>query len=198
MRKLIVLSFLSLDGVVQAPGGTEEDTSGGFTYGGWVLPYFDEEAGDAMGEQISPPFDLLLGRKTYDIFASYWPHHSEEWPGVNEATKYVASRSMPELNWVNSVLLQGDITEAVKKLKEGEGPDIQVHGSGNLAAALMRHNLVDEYWLKIFPVILGKGKRLFDEGAVPAAFSLYFHKVTPAGVIFANYRLKGDIATGSF
>lgn len=198
MRRLVVLSFVSLDGVMQAPGGPEEDTSGGFRYGGWTVPYFDEFAGEVMTEQMHRPFDLLLGRKTYDIFASYWPDHDDIWPEANRATKYVASRGTPRLTWEKSVLLEGDVVEAIRRLKEEDGPELQVHGSGNLIQTLLKHDLVDELWLKTFPLTLGSGKRLFAEGAVPAAFQLTESKVSPSGVLFANYRRAGEVKTGSF
>lgn len=197
MRKLIVLSFISLDGVMQAPGGPKEDTSGGFKYGGWTFPYFDEESGKIMGEQMKSA-DLLLGRKTYQIFASYWPTHEDMWPGINKVTKYVASRKLKKLDWVNSVLLKGDVAKAVKKIKEGNGSDLQVHGSGKLIQTLLKNDLVDEMWLKIFPITLGKGKKLFAEGTIPAGFELFESKVTPSGVIFANYKRAGKVKTGSF
>ncbi len=198
MRKLIVLSFLSLDGVMQAPGGPEEDTSGVFTHGGWTVPYFDEFAHGVMDEQMKGPLDLLLGRKTYDIFASYWPQHPGVIPAFDTATKYVASRTPQKLTWDKSVQLQGDVADAVKKLKTQDGPDLQVHGSGNLIQTLLAHDLVDEFWLKIFPVTLGPGKRLFAEGATPAAFRLTDSKVSPSGVIVANYKRAGEVKTGSF
>jgi len=198
MRKVIVLSFISLDGVMQAPGGPQEDTSGGFKYGGWTFPYFDESTGKIMAEQMGKPYDLLLGRKTYDIFAAYWPNHPEEGFGLNKATKYVASRSALKLTWEKSNLLQGDAAEAVKKLKSQEGPDLQVHGSGNFIQTLMKHDLVDEFWLKIFPVTLGSGKRLFAEGAIPAAFQMTKGEVFPNGLIIANYKRAGGVKTGSF
>jgi len=198
MRKIIVLTFLSLDGVMQAPGGPEEDTSGGFKYGGWTFPYFDDFAGKIMGEQMSHPAALLLGRKTYDIFASYWPEHESGWPGVNKMTKYVASDVPFTPEWENSVLLEGDVVEEIKKLKAEDGPDLHVYGSGNFAQTLMKHDLVDEFWLKIFPVTLGNGKRLFAEGTIPAAFTLEDSKVSPMGVIFASYKRAGDVKTGSF
>ena len=198
MRKIIVLSFITLDGIMQAPGGPEEDISGGFRYGGWTVPYFDEFLGRVMVEQMSKPFDLLLGRKTYEIFASYWPHHKDEDPGINLATKYVASHGTMQFTWDKSVLLQGDIVEEIKKLKAQDGPELQVHGSGNLIQTLSKHDLVDELWLKIFPVTLGSGKRLFAEGTIPAAFKLTDGKVLPSGVIIANYERAGEVKTGSF
>ena len=200
MRRIVVLSFISLDGVMQAPGGPEEDVSGGFKYGGWTVPYSDEFSGKIMSDQMSMPFDLLLGRKTYDIFAGYWPHQSGDIPaGVfNKATKYVVSGSSPELSWENSVLVEGDVARKLKELKRQDGPLLQVHGSGNLIQTLLKNDLVDELWLKIFPVTLGKGKRLFAEGTAPAAFELVESQTTPKGVIFANYKRAGKVKTGSF
>jgi dihydrofolate reductase len=194
MRKIIVLSFITLDGVMQAPGGPEEDTSSGFKYG---APYFaeaDEAAGAFMEKQMKPA-DLLLGRKTFDIFASYWPEHADYWPGINDVTKYVMSSTMEKSDWKNSVFLKS--VDDIKNLKNSEGSDIQVHGSGNLAQTLFRHDLVDELWLKTFPVTLGTGKRLFGEGTIPAAFTLTESLVTPGGVIFANYKRAGEVKTGT-
>jgi dihydrofolate reductase len=199
MRKIKVLTFITLDGVMQAPGGPEEDTSGGFSYGGWTVPYFDEFSGKVMGEQIGKSFDLLLGRKTYEIFAAYWPHHND---GIgapfNKAKKYVASRTLKNLEWNNSELLKNDIVDEIKKLKEQDGPELQVHGSGNFIQTLLKHDLVDELLLKIFPLTLGIGKRLFAEGTIPAAFTLYESKISPKGVIIANYKREGEVKTGSF
>ncbi len=199
MRKIIVLSFISLDGVMQGPGGPTEDTSGNFTLGGWTVPYFDEFGGQVMGEQMSMPFDLLLGRKTFEIFASYWPQHPEEGgAGINKATKYVASRTMTTHPWSKTVFLNGDVVEEIKKLKQQDGPDLQVHGSSNLIQTLLEHDLVDELWLKFFPVTLGKGKRLFGNGTIPAAFKLVDTKISPSGVIIANFERAGEVKTGSF
>ena len=199
MRKIVVLSFVSLDGVMQAPGGPQEDPSGGFTHGGWTVPYFDEALGAAMGVQMGAPFDLLLGRKTYDIFAAYWPKQTEPFARpINEATKYVASRTVSKLEWGLAVLLKGEVAAELRKLKQSNGPDLQVHGSGNLIQTLLKHDLVDELWLKVFPVTLGKGKRLFGEGAIPAAFTLTESKTTPAGVVIASYTRAGEVKTGSF
>ncbi len=198
MKKLVVLSFISLDGVMQAPGGPTEDTSRGFRYGGWTFPYFDEFAGNLMGEQMNRPSELLLGRKTYDIFASYWPTHEDNWPGINSMKKYVVSNTLTSTKWSNSIILNGDIAEKIKKIKEEDGPDLYVHGSGNLIQTLLKNDLVDELWLKIFPVTLGSGKRLFAEGTIPAAFTIVDSKVTPAGVIFVNYKRAGEVKTGSF
>lgn len=201
MRKLFVLTFVSLDGVMQAPGGPDEDTSGGFTYGGWTFPYFDEFAGSIMGEQLSQPFDLLLGRKTYDIFAAYWPKQPPDGPiaaPFNKAHKYVVSHSDQNLSWVNSSLITGDVAGEIKKLKETDGPDLQVHGSGNLIQTLLQRDLIDQLWLKTFPVTLGKGKRLFAEGTIPGAWKLIESKTSPSGIIFASYERSGDVKTGSF
>lgn len=194
MRKIFVLSFITLDGVMQAPGGPEEDTSGGFKYGGWTAPYFDEEAGKLMANQMKPA-DLLLGRKTFEIFAGYWPEHADMWPGINEATKYVVSNTMDKADWKNSVFLKD--VEDIKKLKDSEGHDLQVHGSGQLIQLLLQNNLVDELWLKTFPLTLGQGKKLFADGTIPAAFTLTESTVTPTGVIFANYKRAGDVKTGT-
>jgi len=198
MRKLVVLTFLTMDGVMQAPGGPEEDTSGGFKYGGWTAPYFDEFLGKVMEEQMSKPFDLLLGRITYEIFAGFWPDHEAQWPGVNKAKKYVASRTPTKLEWSNSTLLTGDVPEEIKKLKKQDGPDLQVYGSGNFVQTLLGHDLVDELWLKIFPITLGQGKRLFAEGTIPAAFTLLDSQTSPKGVIVASYKRSGEVKTGSF
>ena len=198
MRRIIVLSFITLDGVMQAPGGPEEDPTGGFRYGGWTAPYFDDFLGNAMAEQMSRPFDLLLGRKTYELFAAYWPHHNDEGSGLNNATKYVASHAPLALTWAPSVLLQGDVVAEVKKLKAQDEPDLQVHGSGNLIQTLLKHDLVDELWVKIFPLTLGEGKRLFAEGTTAAAFTLREAKTTPRGVIVASYERAGAVQTGSF
>ncbi len=198
MRKIIVLTFVTLDGVMQGPGGPTEDTSGNFKYGGWTVPYFDEFSGQVMAEQMGKPFDLLLGRKTFEIFASYWPHHADAWPGINEATKYVASNTLTRHAWSNSVFLKGNVAGEIKKLKQQDGPDLQVHGSGNLVQTLLEHDLIDELWLKIFPVTLGMGKRLFDKGSMPAAYTLAEFKASPSGVIFANFKRAGAVKTGSF
>ena len=198
MRKIIVLSFITLDGVMQAPGGPTEDTSGGFTYGGWTVPYFDESLGEVMTEQMSRPFDLLLGRKTFEIFASYWPYHEDERAEINRATKYVPSNTLTSHEWRKTVFLKGNVAEEIKKLKGQVGPDLQVHGSGNLIQTLLKHDLIDEFWLKIFPVTLGVGKRLFGEGTMPAAYTLVESKSTPVGVIIASFKRAGEVQTGSF
>lgn len=197
MRKIVVLSFVTLDGVMQAPGGPAEDTGGGFAHGGWVVPYFDEFLGQVMGEQMSRASDLLLGRKTFEIFAAYWPEHEDEWPGINRVTKYVASNTLTSHPWANSVFLNQDVAEKVRRLKAQEGSDLQVHGSSNLIQTLLKHDLVDEFWLKIFPVTLGKGKRLFDGGTIPAAYTLVDAKTSPSGVMIANFKRAGEVKTGT-
>ena len=198
MRKIIVLSFITLDGVMQAPGGPQEDTDGGFKYGGWVVPHFDEQGGQIMHEQMTKPLDLLLGRRTYEIFASYWPTHESEWPGINSVTKYVVSSTRTNSLWDNTVFIKDNVVEAIRRLKQQAGPDLQVHGSGNLIQTLLAHDLVDEFWLKIFPVTLGTGKRLFDKGTIPASYTLTESKSSPSGVIFATFKRAGEVETGSF
>lgn len=194
MRKIIVLSFITLDGVMQAPGGPEEDPSGGFKYGGWTAPLFDEAGGELMGKQMKSA-DLLLGRKTFDIFAGYWPKHADVWPGINDVTKYVVSNTLTKSEWQNSVFLTG--LEDIKKLKNTDGSDLQVHGSGQLIQLLLKNDLVDELWLKTFPLTLGTGKKLFGDGTIPAAFTLTDSTVTPSGIIFANYKRAGEVKTGT-
>ena len=198
MRKLNVLTFVSLDGVMQAPGGPEEDPSGNFKYGGWTAPYFDDFAGKIMAEQMSRPADLLLGRKTFQIFAAYWPQHEDGWPSINRMTKYVASNTLTSSDWKNTVFLNGNAADKVRQLKQQDGPDLQVHGSGNFIQTLLQNDLVDELWLKIFPVTLGPGKRLFDKGTIPASFTLVDSKISPLGVIVASFKRAGDVKTGTF
>jgi len=201
MRPIIVSTFLTLDGVMQAPGGPEEDPSGGFEHGGWSHGYWDDAMGARMGELMGKPFDLLLGRKTYEIFAAYWPHASEEAGAgpLNAARKHVASRrTLDTVEWENSTLLEGDVAEAVAALKQGDGPELQVHGSGNLLQTLLAHDLVDEFRLMIFPVVLGTGKRLFAEGAVPAGLTLTESAVSTSGVVMATYEPGSEIKYGSF
>jgi dihydrofolate reductase len=174
MRKLVVLSFITLDGVMQAPGGPEEDPTGGFKHGGWSVGYWDDFLGNVMGEQMSEPFDLLLGRKTYEIFAAHWPYVKGDDPfaaRINNAKKYVVSKTLSKVDWSNSTLIKSDVVSEIKKLKEQNGPELQVHGSGNLIQTLLKHDLIDEFRLKIYPVALGKGKRLFAEGTIPASFT---------------------------
>jgi dihydrofolate reductase len=199
MRKLIVLSFITVDGVIQAPGGPLEDTSGGFPYGGWQAPYLDEFLDKILDEELREPFDLLLGRKTFEIFASYWPYHEEQGPGpgINNATKYVASKTLHSHEWKKSVFLQGDVAEEVSKLKQQDGRVIFIYGSGNLLQTLLKHDLIDAFWLKICPITLGTGKRLFAEGTIPAAFKVSQSQVSPTGVIVANLERAGEVQTGT-
>jgi dihydrofolate reductase len=199
MRKLVVNTFSTLDGVMQAPGGPEEDPSGGFEHGGWSFGYWDEQMQQRMGEFMGKPFDLVLGRKTYEIFAAYWPHSDEPAAELlNKATKHVASTTLRELEWENSKLIEGDVPEGVRALKQQDGPELQVHGSANLIQTLLQHDLVDEFSVWIFPLVLGKGKRLFDGGTVPAGFDLASSQTSSSGVIMATYRSGADIKYGSF
>jgi dihydrofolate reductase len=197
MRRIVVVCHVSLDGVIQGPGGPEEDTSGGFAHGGWIAPYADAVLGAAIRAHMNMPFDLLIGRKTYDIWAPYWPNHGDIWPNVNTATKYVASNTMTSGDWQPSVFLGGDIAEKVSNLKQQPGPDLHVYGSADLLQTLIRHDLVDAYWLKVYPVTLGGGKRLFAGGTIPAAFKVTESAVSPKGVIIVNYERAGALATGS-
>jgi dihydrofolate reductase len=197
MRKVIVLEFVTLDGVIQAPGGPEEDTSGGFVYGGWTGPYSDDVSGTVIQRQMNLPFDLLVGRTTFEIWASYWPQHADEWPGASTATKYVASNTMTSSEWQPSVFLGGDIAEKVSQLKQQEGPDLHVYGSAHLVQTLMKHDVVDAFWLKIFPLTLGSGKRLFVDGTIPAAFKVTESTVSSTGVILVNYERAGAITTST-
>jgi dihydrofolate reductase len=183
---------------MQAPGGPGEDDSGNFKYGGWTVPYFDDSLGNVMVEQMGRPFDLLLGRKTFEIFAAYWPHHEYEGAGINKAIKYVASNTLATHGWNKSVFLSGDVVKEIKKLKQQEGRELHVHGSGNLIQTLLEHDLADEFWLKIFPVTLGVGKRLFDKGTIPASYALVESKSLPSGVLIANFKRAGEVKTGSF
>ena len=199
MRKIIVLSMITLDGVMQAPGGPKEDTSGGFKYGGWVAAYSDEVYGKVVQKELKPA-DYLLGRKTFEIWADYWPEHGDFWPGINEGTKYVFSKSMKKSDpivtgWKNSVVIKN--LADIKKLKNSKGSDIQVWGSGKLVQLLLKNDLADELRLKIHPLTLGKGKKLFDNGTIPAAFTLIGSIVTPGGVIIANYKRAGKVKTGT-
>jgi len=201
MRKLIVSTFVTLDGVMQAPGGPEEDESGGFTQGGWSVNFWDEQMGDVMTAAMGVPFDLVLGRRTYDIFAAFWPNAGAENPGakpLNDATKYVASRGRPTLTWDRSILLEGDVAEAIATLKRGDGPELQVHGSGDLVQTLLRHGLIDEYRLWVFPVVVGSGRRLFADGAIPAALKLVDSTVSSTGVVIGTYEPAGELVTGTF
>jgi dihydrofolate reductase len=197
MRKVIVLEHISLDGVIQAPGGPDEDPSGGFSYGGWISPYSDEIGGTVLRRQMNLPFDLLLGRKTFDIWEPFWPQHADEWPSVNTATKYIASNTRTSSKWQPSVFLNGNIAEKVAEIKQQQGPDLNVWGSGNLLQTLMKHDLVDAFWLMIYPITMGSGKRLFADGTIPAAFKVTESTVTPKGVIVVNYERAGAVTTGS-
>ena len=197
MRKITVLEHISLDGVIQAPGGPDEDTSGGFAYGGWIAPYSDEILGTLLRKQMNMPFDLLLGRTTFEIWESFWPGHADEWPGVNTATKYVASNTRTSSEWRPSVFLNGDVADQVAKIKQQPGPDLHVWGSGHLLQTLMKHDLVDAFWLMIYPVTLGSGKRLFADGTIPAAFKVTESQVGSSGAIVVNYERAGAIRTGT-
>lgn len=196
MRKIIVISHLSLDGVIQAMGGPDEDTSGGFVYGGWIAPYSDSLLGTVIQQEMSMPFDLLIGRKTFDIWEPYWPNHGDIWPQVNSATKYIASNTVTSSAWQPTVFLAGDIAGKVRELKRQTAPDLHVYGSGNLLQTLFQHDLVDALWLKLYPLTLGSGKRLFGEGVIPAAFKMTHSQVTSKGVIVANYERDGAVTTG--
>ncbi len=198
MRKIIVLEHISLDGVIQGPGGPDEDTSDGFAYGGWSAPYSDESIGAAVAKKMNMTFDLLLGRKTFDIWAGYWPQHAAQWPGVNTATKYVVSNTMTSHEWQPSVFLNGDVAEKITKIKQQQGPDLHIWGSGNLLQTLMKHDLVDTFWLMIYPITLGSGKRLFADGTIPAAFVVTESTVGSSGVILVNYERAGAVQTGSY
>jgi len=194
MRKIIVLSMITLDGVIQAPGGPKEDTSGGFKYGGWVAPYSDEVYGKVVEKELKPA-DYLLGRKTFEIWADYWPKHADFWPGINDGTKYVLSKTMKKSDWKNSVFLKS--LADIKKLKNSKGSHIQVWGSSKLIQLLLKNDLVDELWLKIHPLTLGKGKKLFDGSTIPAAFTLTESIVTTSGLIIANYKRAGKVKIGT-
>ena len=199
MRKLVVLTFMTLDGVMQAPGGPEEDPSGDFKFGGWSFGYFDDEVGKAMGEQMGHPFDLLLGRRTYDIFASFWPTQTDEaGTAINRATKYVVSHRPVAVDWKTTVRIDGDVVAKIRQIKSEDGPELQVHGSGDLIQTLLKNDLVDELWLKTFPVVLGSGKRLFAGGAIPTGWKLLKSEVSPSGVIVASYARAGEVKMGSF
>lgn len=196
MRKIIALEFLTLDGVIQAPGGPDEDTSGHFIYGGWTFPYFDESTGKIMDEQMKGEYDLLLGHKTYNIFAGYWPDHAKGWPQVNKITKYVVSKTLQNPLWENTIVVKH--VGELQKIKEQGDRDIQVYGSGNLLQTLLKHDLVDELWLKIFPITLGTGKKLFAEGTIPQSWKMTKGEITSNGIIVANYQRLGEVKTGSF
>jgi dihydrofolate reductase len=195
MRKIIVLSMITLDGVMQAPGGTKEDKSEGFKYGGWTAPYGDEAYGKAVQKELNEPTDYLLGRKTFEIWEDYWPHHADFWLGINDGTKYVLSKKRKKSEWKNSVFIKS--LAEIKKLKKSKGSDIQVWGSSKLIQLLLKNDLVDELRLKIHPLTLGTGKKLFDKGAIPAAFTLIESTVTTKGVIIAHYKRAGKVKTGN-
>lgn len=195
MRKIIVLSFISLDGVMQAPGAPEEDPSEDFKYGGWSAPYHDEVGGKLLQKELEQPADYLLGRKTFEIWEFYWPEHADFWPRINDGTKYVISNTEKKSDWKNTVFIES--LEDIKKLKNSEGPDIQVWGSSKLIQLLFKNDLVDELSLKIHPLILGKGKKLFGDNSIPAAYTLTKSLVTPSGVIFASYKRDGEVKTGT-
>lgn len=196
MRKITVLSMITLDGVMQAPGGTKEDPSGGFKYGGWTVPYGDAAYNKAVQKELKPPADYLLGRKTFEIWEKYWPEHADFWPGINTGTKYVLSKTRKTSDWKNSVFLKS--LADIKKLKRSKGADIQVWGSSKLIQMLLKNDLVDELRLKIHPLTLGKGKKLFDDGPIPAAFKLTESIVTPKGVMIVTYKRGGKVKTGNF
>lgn len=197
MRKLTVLEHISLDGVIQAPSGKDEDPSGGFAYGGWASSDSDPVLDALVKRQLDRPIDLLLGRKTFEMWSQYWPQHGDIWPRVNPATKYVASRTMTSHAWQPSVFLNGDVAEEVAQIKQQQGPDLHVWGSSNLLQTLLKHDLVDEFWLMIFPVTVGSGKRLFAEGTIPAAFKVTEGQVTPSGVIVVTYARAGALTTAN-
>ena len=192
MRNVIVIAHISLDGVMQSMGAPDEDTSGGFTQGGWVMPYADEVLGAVIKREMSLPFDLLVGRRTFDIWAAYWPAHADVWRGVNRATKYVASNSVTAHAWQPTVFLSGDVAEKVRILKQQPGPDLHVYGSSNLLQTLFRHDVVDALWLKIYPLTLGSGKRLFADGIMPAAFRVTASDISPKGVLMVTYERAGN------
>lgn len=197
MRKVIAIEFISLDGVIQSPGRPDEDTSGGFAYGGWISPYSDPMLTAVIKKQMNLPFDLLLGRKTFEIWAPYWPQHADVWPGVNTATKYVASNTLTSHEWQPSVFLNGDIAKKITQIKQQPGPDLHIYGSANLIQTLLQQDLVDAFWLKIFPLTLGGGKRLFADGTMPSAFKVTESEVTWSGVIIVNYERAGAIPPDS-
>lgn len=187
IRKLIAIEFVSLDGVIQSPGSPDEDTSGGFTQGGWISKYSDPMLSAVIKKQMTMPFDLLLGRTTFEIWAKYWPHHDGIWPGVNAATKYVASGTMTSSEWQPSEFLSGDIVEKIRRIQQQHGPDLHVYGSANLMQTLLEHDLVDAFWLKVYPITLGSGKRLFADGTIPEAFKVTESRVTSTGVSIVTY-----------
>jgi dihydrofolate reductase len=198
MRQLIVIEFVTLDGVIQSPGRPDEDTSGGFMHGGWARPFADPVQSALLRKQMGLPFDLLLGRTTFEIWAPYWPERPDVWPGAQTATKYVASNTLTSHTWGPSVFLRGDVAGQVARLKEEPGPDLHVYGSGKLVQTLLAHDLVDAFWLRLHPITLGRGKRLFEGGAIPAAFRVTDHHVTSTGVMLVAYERAGEVETGTF
>ncbi len=196
MRRVIVIEFMSLDGIIQAPGGPDEDPSGGFAYGGWIWPYSDPELSEVIRQEMAMPFDLLLGRTTFDIWAGYWPQRVDAWPGADTATKYVVSRTVTAHPWQPSVFIDADVAERVEHIKREPGPDLHVYGSAELVQTLLAHDLVDALWLKIHPITLGAGKRLFADGTIPAAFEVTQATVTSKGVIVARYERAGEVVAG--
>jgi dihydrofolate reductase len=197
LRRIIALEHISLDGVIQGPGGPDEDTSGGFTHGGWISPFSDAILGTVLRKQMNTQFDLLVGRTTFEIWEPYWPQHVDAWPNVNTATKYVASNTRTSSNWQPSVILNGDIAEKVAKIKQQQGPDLHIWGSSNLLQTLITNDLVDVLWLMIYPITLGAGKRLFADGTIPAAFKVTESQVTSKSVIIVNYERAGALPTGN-
>ncbi|WP_332687067.1 dihydrofolate reductase family protein [Bosea sp. (in: a-proteobacteria)] len=200
MRQVVAATFLSLDGVMQAPGGPEEDVRGGFSHGGWTFPYWDEAMGEVIGKGFAEEFDLLLGRRTYDIFAAHWPYAGDDPIAVrfNAATKYVATSQPQTLSWQNSVALHGDPAAEVAALKRKDGPKLLLQGSSQLIQALLARDLIDQFELMIFPLVLGKGRRLFGQGTLPGAFKLVESSTSSTGVIMATYRRDGAVTAGSF
>ena len=206
MRKIVCMAFVSLDGVMQAPGGPEEDPTGGFKFGGWVFPHFDEAGGKVIGETFGAPFELLLGRKTYDIFAAHWPYIGKDSEAgdqqiakaFNSTVKHVATHRPESLAWENSRPLGKDVVAALRKLKKEDGPILLTQGSSELIQTLLENDLIDELRLLTFPIVLGRGKRLFGHGARPAGFKVTKSIVTPKGVVIATYARAGDVPTGSF
>lgn len=198
MRKITVLEHITLDGVIQAGGGPDEDTSNGFAYGGWQVPFDDDVIGAAVKRMLDMPIDLLLGRMTFDIWEGFWPQHGDIWPRVNTATKYVASNTRTSSDWQPSVFLNGDVAKKVAEIKQGNGPDLHIWGSANLVQTLMKNDLIDNFWLMIYPITLGEGKRLFAAGTIPATFKLTETVVGSTGVILANYERAGAVRTGTF
>ncbi|HSW85577.1 MAG TPA: dihydrofolate reductase family protein [Candidatus Saccharimonadales bacterium] len=194
MRKIIIITMITLDGVMQAPGGPEEDPSNGFKYGGWTAPFSDDNGSEFFQKNMKPA-EYLLGRKTFDIFAGYWPEHEDVWPGINNGTKYVLSNTLEKSDWQNTVFLKS--IEEIKDLKNSDGSELHVWGSGKLIQLLLKNDLVNELRLVTYPLTLGQGQKLFDDGTIPAAFKLTDSTVTPSGVIMANYKRSGEVKTGT-